>query len=64
LNGDEKFTLSDIAGIKALKPILTVTANHPDGSRKEFQVTARIDTPLEMAYFKAGGLMRKVMDDQ
>ena len=64
LKGDEKFTIADIADIKMLKPTLTVTADRPDGSQVGFQVTARIDTPLEMAYFKAGGLMRKVMDDQ
>ena len=54
---------ADIAEIKTLKPTLTVTADRPDGSQVGFQVTARIDTPLEMAYFKAGGLMRKVMED-
>lgn len=63
LNGDESFTISSVAGIKALKPNLTVTADCSDARRVEFQVIARIDTPLEMAYFKAGGLMRKVMID-
>ena len=64
LNGDESFTISDIAGMRTLKSIITVMAERQDGNRIEFQVTARIDTPLEMAYFKAGGLMRKVMADQ
>ena len=64
LNGEEKYTISDIFGIKALKPALKVTAERADGSRVELNVTARIDTPLELAYFKAGGLMRKVMGDQ
>ncbi len=64
LLGDEEFKIADLAEIKTLKSILTVTASRPDGSRVSFRVTARIDTPLEMAYFKAGGLMRKVMADQ
>jgi aconitate hydratase len=64
LNGEEKYTICAIAEMKDLKPILMVTAERAKGSRVEFQVTARIDTPLEMAYFKAGSLMRKVMADQ
>jgi len=62
--GDEKFTIADTAKINKLKPTLTVNVKRPDGSHASFQVVARIDTPLEMAYFKAGGLMRKVMEDQ
>jgi len=63
LKGDEEFTITGLADLKTLKPPLTVIANRPEGSRISFQVTARIDTPLEMVYFKAGGLMRKVMAD-
>ena len=50
--------------MRTLKSKLSVRAVRPDGTHIEFQVTARIDTPLEMAYFAAGGLMRKVMADQ
>ncbi len=64
LKGDEKFTFAEIPDKSTLKPTLAVTAVRADGSQFEFQVTTRIDTPLEMAYFKAGGLMRKVMADQ
>jgi aconitate hydratase len=64
LDGGERYTISGIEAIKAPKPTLSVKAERQDGSVIEFQVTARIDTPLELAYFKAGGLMRKVMADQ
>lgn len=64
LLGDETFSLSGLENMRALKSKLTVRAVRPDGTTIEFQVTARIDTPLEMAYFAAGGLMRKMMADQ
>ncbi|MDP2964898.1 MAG: aconitate hydratase AcnA [Pelolinea sp.] len=63
LNGDECFTIFGVAGMNTRKTQLTVAADSPDGKRIEFQVTARIDTPLEMIYFKASGLMRKVLID-
>jgi aconitate hydratase len=63
LNGDECFTISGIANLDSAKAQITVTVDRLDGKRIEFQTIVRIDTPLEMIYFKAGGLMRKVMID-
>ena len=63
LKGDECFTILGVAGMKTPKTRLTVAADRPDGKRIEFQVNARIDTPQEMVYFKAGGLTRKVLSD-
>ena len=63
LNGDECFTILGVTNLGTTKTQLTVAADRPDGKRIEFQTTVRIDTPLEMVYFKAGGLMRKVLTD-
>ena len=61
LNGFETY---DVVGLDAsLKPraTLTVRATARDGSKKEFKVLARIDTPEEMNYYKNGGILPYVL---
>ncbi len=61
LNGTERY---DIAGIAAdLSPgkELRVTARHPDGKTVEFQVTARLDSPVEVIYYQHGGILNYVL---
>ena len=62
LRGDERYSIPT-ASLNNLKPHLTVTVRKADGSHFEFQAIARIDTPLELEYYRAGGLMRKVAAD-
>jgi aconitate hydratase len=54
LSGNEQFTI-DLEGID-IKPqqITKVTTN----SNLEFQVLARFDTELELAYFQNGGILQ------
>lgn len=63
LKGDERFSIAGSAKIDSLRPVLTVNVERPDGSQTSFKATARIDTPLDLAYYQAGGLMRKVAAD-
>ena len=63
LTGEEKFIISGIEGIETLRPELQVAAEKPDGSRTVFNVSALINTSLELAYFKGGGLAHKVLAD-
>ncbi|WP_299429465.1 aconitate hydratase AcnA [uncultured Meiothermus sp.] len=60
LTGHETF---DIKGIEGITPgkILDVTATKPDGSRVEFKARARIDTPVEVDYYKNGGILQTVL---
>ncbi len=61
LTGRETFT---IAGINDdLKPgqLLTVNATDESGSSKEFDVRVRIDTPVEVEYYKNGGILHTVL---
>jgi aconitate hydratase len=60
LDGSETFTIS---GLDAILPRqqLTVTAEKPDGSRIRFMVTARLDTDVDVAYFKNGGILPYVL---
>ena len=40
---------------------LTVTATAPDGTKKEFGVLVRIDTPAEVQYYRHGGILPYVL---
>ena len=62
LKGNEIF---DFAGINnQLKPRqdIKVSAQNPDdGSKKEFTVFCRLDTPVEIDYFRNGGILPTVL---
>jgi aconitate hydratase len=60
LKGDE---LIDIVPDAALKPQskARLVITRPDGSRKETTLTLRIDTPIEVDYFRAGGILPYVL---
>jgi aconitate hydratase len=54
----------DIIGLDDdLKPgqELTVRATPAEGEPKEFQVIARIDTPVEIEYYRNGGILHTVL---
>lgn len=60
LTGEEKFT---IEGVESLSPrkVLTVHAFKPDGTERIFQVLARVDTPIEVEYYRHGGILPMVL---
>ena len=61
LTGREVF---DIAGLgEDLRPRqeLTVTARAADGSKREFKVTARLDSVVEVDYYRNGGILQAVL---
>ena len=61
LDGSEVY---DILGIsEGLYPgkILTVRAKKEDGRVIEFKVKARLDTPIEVEYYKHGGILQYVL---
>jgi aconitate hydratase len=60
LNGSETFTIKGLDSIQPRKE-LTVTAQKPDGSTITFKVTARLDTDVDVAYFKNGGILPYVL---
>ncbi len=66
LDGSETYTITGIADIAPLKT-LGVQAVKPDGSKIEFNVTARLNTDIDVAYFKHGGILpyvlRKILAD-
>ena len=40
---------------------LTVTATAEDGTQKQFTVLVRLDTPIEVEYYKNGGILQTVL---
>jgi aconitate hydratase len=60
LTGEE---LIDVIPDPELRPQsdATVVVTRPDGSRQELTVTLRIDTPIEVDYYKHGGILPFVL---
>jgi aconitate hydratase len=69
LSGEETFTLGTKPGeLKAMLESkfaagknLCVVATAADGTKKEFPVTVRIDTPQEILYYQHGGILQYVL---
>jgi aconitate hydratase len=59
LTGHELFTIDGVASLAPRKDI-QVTAKSPVGEKK-FTVTARVDTPEEVNYYKHGGILQYVL---
>ena len=61
IKGDESF---DLKGIETdIKPQqqVTLVINRTDGSKQEVKVLLRIDTPIEVDYYKHGGILPFVL---
>jgi aconitate hydratase len=63
LTGKETF---DILGMADLTPggDLTVVASDADGSVQEFRVTVKLNSEVEVAYWRNGGILHKFIRDQ
>ena len=40
---------------------LTITATDESGAKKQFDVTVRLDTPVEVDYYRNGGILQLVL---
>jgi aconitate hydratase len=61
IRGDEQF---DLLGVdEALRPQqrVTLVIRKPDGSSRQVELTLRIDTPIEVDYFRHGGILPFVL---
>ena len=61
LSGGETFEIHGIAEGLSPKKRLIVTAISDDKTRKSFNVTARLDTPNEVDYYRHGGILTFVL---
>jgi len=62
ITGRETFTIaiSDEA-LREPRQVLPVQATREDGARFNFNVVARLDTPVEMHYYRQGGILPAVL---
>ncbi|MBI5946610.1 MAG: aconitate hydratase AcnA [Chloroflexi bacterium] len=61
LTGRETYTITGIATGLAPKKTLTVTATDDQGKQTTFEAVCRIDTPVELDYYKHGGILQYVL---
>ena len=60
LTGQESYDLPVDEQLQPAGP-LPVTARAPDGSQKTFLARVRIDTPVELDYYRNGGILQAVL---
>ena len=61
LDGTERFDIEGIAAGLTAKQILTVRAVSDAGKETTFQVRCRIDTAVEVEYYRHGGILQYVL---
>lgn len=61
LDGSEKFDIPELADDLQPRSTVKVVAHKEDGSSIEFNTTVRIDTPVEMDYYRNGGILQTVL---
>jgi aconitate hydratase len=61
LTGKERLTITGISGKLTPRQDVTVEAERPDGTKTSFVVTARLDTPVDINYYRNGGILQTVL---
>ncbi|HTN76654.1 MAG TPA: aconitate hydratase AcnA [Pirellulaceae bacterium] len=61
LTGEEIFDFDGLGDTLAPRTTITVRATAADGSVKAFPARVRIDTPVELDYYKNGGILQTVL---
>jgi aconitate hydratase len=61
LNGTETYSISGVSDAAQGDKLAKVTVKTADGATKTFTVKVRIDTPVEVLYFRSGGIMPYVL---
>lgn len=68
LTGHEVFDIRGIAGDLEPGQEVTVSVHHEYGSESTFAAVARLDTPVEVEYYRNGGvlhtILRRMMNDR
>lgn len=61
LTGKEVFSITGIENDLSPSKKVTVIAKKEDGSQVEFKVVARLDSPIEIAYYQNDGILQYVL---
>jgi len=60
LDGTESYSIPVSDDVQPLQ-MLTVTSLHPNGTTLTFQTQVRLDTPVEVEYYRNGGILHTVL---
>jgi aconitate hydratase len=61
LSGEETFDIPSLGESLTPRSEIEVIATKPDGSKKAFKAMVRIDTPVEIDYYRNGGILPTVL---
>ena len=61
ITGFETFGVSGISEDLYPGKKMTVTVTDPNGEQREFHATCRLDTPVEVEYYRNGGILQTVL---
>jgi len=61
LSGQETFDISGLGEKISPRQDVTVTATAPDGAKKSFKVIARLDSAVDVIYYRNGGILQTVL---
>jgi aconitate hydratase len=61
LSGDETFDITGLSDQLVPQNEVIVTAHKPDGSVVTFRAVARLNTPVEVEYYRNGGVLNSVL---
>lgn len=61
LNGEETFDIAALSDELQPRSRVGVTATKADGTQNEFECVVRIDTPVELQYYRNGGILPTVL---
>jgi aconitate hydratase len=62
LNGDETFDILGLDGELEPKQLLPAVVHYADGKQREIQLQSRLDTLVEVEYYRAGGVLTYVLN--
>jgi aconitate hydratase len=61
LSGEETFTIAGLGGELVTRQTVKVVATRPDGTPVAFDAVIRLDTPVEIGYYRNGGILQTVL---
>jgi aconitate hydratase len=61
LTGHEAYTIEGLAGVPEPRAVLGVVARADDGTELRFSTVARLDGPIEVEYYRQGGILPAVL---
>jgi aconitate hydratase len=62
LSGDEQFDIVGLDGQLLPKQKVSATIHYPSGEQRQVTLQSRLDTAVEVEYYRAGGVLSYVLD--